>query len=237
MLVSPGGCTLGLVTNRDGKPTHLVYLDESGDTGFQVGAGSSPILVVAGVLFDRPLDAELTARCIDEHRANVLHKSGGFQFHFSNLNREFRVGFLRAVRSCPFRVRAVVMRKERIWEGTHLRQSPKHFYNFTVKLLLKHTFGRVVEAKVFIDGEAGRLLRQELGTYLRRELNTPGRRVIREVKFVPKRENNALLQLADMATGAIARSYLEGKPDRHAYRDLLTPRLEDVWEFGRPAEK
>jgi hypothetical protein len=225
------------VAYRDGNPTHLVYLDESGDTGFRLEAGSSPTLVVAGVLFDGPTDAQTTAEVIADYRSNVLGKGAALQFHFANLSRKERLDFLRAVQTCPFRVRAVVMHKDRIWEGTHLRQSPKHFYNFTVKSLLKHTFGRVVEAKVFIDGDAGRLLRQELRTYLRRELNTPAQRVIREVRFVPKREGNLLLQLADMVTGAIARSYLKDKPDSGVYREVLRPRLEDVWEFGRPKGK
>lgn len=145
-----------------------------------------------------------------------------------------REDFFRAVRLFPFRVRAIVMAKERIYANSMLRRRGDYFYNFTAKTLLKFTFGMVKEAKLFVDGEAGRQSLREMVAYLRRECNTPGLRVIKEVSFVPKREGNVLLQLADMVTGASARSYRTDKPDHKVYRELLQPRLEDVWEFGHP---
>ncbi|MFA5033728.1 MAG: DUF3800 domain-containing protein [bacterium] len=39
----------------------LVFLDDSGDPGFKVEKGSSPVFVIALVVFDDHLDAEETA--------------------------------------------------------------------------------------------------------------------------------------------------------------------------------
>lgn len=207
----------------------LVYLDESGDPGFKVGLGSSPVLVVAATIFDTPAHAEETASRIHAYRRSI-GKGSHFQFRFSKLCRDYREGFLKAVRDCPFRVRAIVMPKERVWDGTYLKRSPRHFYNYTINVLLRHAFGHVREAKVFIDGEAGKTSRQRLVAYLRRECNVGRRRTVRELKFAPKR--NVLIQLADMVVGSLARSYRADKPDSRAYRRLLAPRIEDVWEFG-----
>lgn len=206
-------------------------MDESGDAGFKLGVGSTPTLVVAAVIFDEAAHAEVTAERIHQLRRE-LQVGDRFQFHFSDLKREWRERFCHAIRLFPFRVRAIVMDKQRIYEDSLLRRRGDYFYNFAVKLLLKHTFGTVRDAKVFIDGEAGRESLRRMVAYLRQECNTEKQRVIAEVKFVPKRENNSLLQLADMVTSSLARSYRTDKEDRNVYRRLLAPRLQDVWEFG-----
>jgi len=208
----------------------FVYLDESGDAGFKVGSGSSPALVVAAVIIEGSGDAEATAAAIHAYRKS-LGKGRSFQFHFSSLRRDWRLGFLNAVRDCPFGVRAIVMRKERIWDGTLLKRSGQHFYNFAVKMLLTHTFGDIEDARLFADGEAGRQSLRRMVAYLRRECNTPECRIFRDIRFVPKRESNVLVQLADMVTGSLARRYRRDKPDRLDYFRAIGPKLR-VWEFG-----
>ncbi len=210
----------------------LVYLDESGDAGFKVDSGSSPALALAAVIIDSAADAEATAAAIHAYRES-LGKGRSFQFHFSNLRREWRLGLLAAMRDCPFRVRAIVMPKAHIWDGTQLKRSGEYFYNFTMKMLLTHSFGDIQDAKLFVDGEAGRQSLRRMVSYLRRECNTPDCRVFRDIRFVPKNHNNVLLQLADMVTGSIARTYREDKKDRWDYRKLIAAKL-NVWEFGRP---
>ena len=198
------------------------------------GAGSTPTLVVAAIIFQDPDAARATAECIHQYRSDRLRKGRSFQFHFTNCCCEWRLGFFEAVRDCPFTVRAIVMRKERIWEGTQLRRSGEYFYNFTVRQLLTHTFGKIENAKLFVDGEAGRESLKRMVTYLRQQCRSDGPHVFRDIRFVRKSEGNVLVQLADMVTGGIARSYRENKDDRFAYRRALAPRLDDVWEFGRP---
>ena len=38
----------------------IIFIDDSGDPGFKVEKGSSVVFVIALVIFDDPLDAELT---------------------------------------------------------------------------------------------------------------------------------------------------------------------------------
>ncbi|MEN6640984.1 MAG: DUF3800 domain-containing protein [Armatimonadia bacterium] len=210
----------------------LVYLDESGDAGFKLGSGSTPALVVSAVIFAGAAEARETAECIHRYRTDVLKRGGHFQFHFTNCCRQWRLGLLKAVKPCPFRVRAIVMPKERIFAESMLRRRGDYFYNFTMKLLLTHTFGDVKDAKLFIDGEAGRESLRRMVAYLRQECNTPQRRVFRDIRFVPKHDHNVLVELADMITGSIARSYKDGKPDRWDYRRELGDKAR-VWEFGK----
>lgn len=214
----------------------LVFMDESGDAGFKVGRGSPPTLVVAAVVFAGPEAAETTANCIHAYRSDVLKRGPHLQFHFTNCCREWREGFFQAVQDCPFTVRAIVMQKDRIYEGTQLRRDGEYFYNFTIKQLLTHTFGRIEDAKLFVDGQAGRESLKRMVAYLRRQCKEQGLHVFRDIRFVRKSERNVLVQLADMVTGGIARSYREDKGDRFAYRRLLAPRIDDVWDFGGARE-
>jgi hypothetical protein len=136
------------------KPRQLVYLDESGDAGFKVLSGSSPVFLVAATIFDSAGDAEVTAERIHSFR-RALGKAELFQFHFSNLRREWREDLLREVAECPFRVRAIVMSKERAWKHS-LRNSPQDFYNLAIKTLLTRSSGSVRDAKVFTDHRSNR---------------------------------------------------------------------------------
>jgi hypothetical protein len=209
------------------KHQQLVYLDESGDAGFKLQLGSSPVLLVAATIFDSTRDAEVTAERIQLLR-RALGKGDSFQFHFASLRRGWREDFLGEVAQSPFRVRAIVMPKGRIQDHP-LRSSPKDFYNFTVKTLLTRASGSVRDAKVFIDGSSKQAPRAELGAYLRRECNTQELRIIDELKSGPK--SNVLIQLADMVASGLALSYRPAKTDAGVYRKILLPRIEDVWEY------
>lgn len=209
----------------------LLYIDESGDTGFKVGKGSTPTLVLVAVIFDSPEHAEETANCIKAYRESI-GKGQTFGFHFSNLKHEWRLGLLEAVRDCPFRVRAVVMQKDRIWDGTKLKTSGGHFYRYTFGLLLRDAFAGIQDAKLFIDGKAGRTTLRRLANYLRKQCNDGDTRVFASAVQVPKSQNNVLVQLADICVGAIARSYRSDRKDRWCYRKVINKRIENVFSFG-----
>jgi hypothetical protein len=40
-----------------------------------------------------------------------------------------------------------------------------------------------------------------------------------------------LVQLVDMCAGAIARSYRADRKNRDRWRQMLAPRINDVWDF------
>jgi hypothetical protein len=53
---------------------------------------------------------------------------------------------------------------------------------------------------------------------------------VRDCRFSDSR-TDPLIQLADMCAGAIARSFRADRRDAHRWRDMLRPRIDDVWRF------
>lgn len=210
----------------------LIFLDESGDPGFKVRKGSTYAFVVILVIFDDELDAERTALAIKELRRD-LGKSDKFEFKFNKCNRQLRSQFLSIVARFRFRIRGIVMIKERIY-GEELRRSKESFYNYTVKSVLKDSFGRIENARLRIDKSGDRMFRQALANYLKRELRTQKGlpRTVKDIKFVDSKEN-VLAQLADMVAGAIRRCYSREKTNAKLYRGIIERRIENIWEFGR----
>jgi hypothetical protein len=81
-------------------------------------------------------------------------------------------------------------------------------------------------AKIIIDGSGDRTFRKNLNSALRRRLREGA---IRDVRFKDFK-NDVLVQLADMCAGAIGRSYRDRK-DNNRWREMLAPRINDIWEF------
>jgi Protein of unknown function (DUF3800) len=87
--------------------------------------------------------------------------------------------------------------------------------------------GLLQDAQVVIDGSGDRAFRRELAAYFRRHM-VQGQ--IRSIKF-NRSEADRLVQLADMCAGAIARPYRDNRTDAGRWREMLEPKIEDVWEF------
>lgn len=201
----------------------LVFIDESGDAGFKLERGSSPVFVMSMVIFETSEDAEYTGKRISD-----LMSEKGFhrEFKFNKCSNEVRDLFFEHVAVAPFRVRGIVVQKERIYSG-NLRNHKNMFYNFFLKSLLKSSARGLEHAKIKIDGSGDRVFKRELTTYLKRELP---RDAARHVRFVDSR-NNTLIQLADMCAGAIARSYRTDRQLNDKWLKALETRIDDIWEF------
>jgi hypothetical protein len=201
----------------------LVYIDESGDAGFRVEQGSSPVFVAAMVIFQDAEDAAFTRRLIEGSAARLIHKG---EFKFSKTRADVRDRFFQAVVAGPFRVRAIVVQKDVIHSG-HLRSDKESFYEFFVKQMLRHDGGRLSDAKVIIDGSGDREFRQKLSTAVRKKVREGA---VRDCRFSDSK-TDPLIQLADMCAGAVHRSFRTDRRDAHRWRDMLRPRLDDVWTF------
>ncbi|MER9654378.1 DUF3800 domain-containing protein [Mesorhizobium sp. M0152] len=201
----------------------LVFIDESGDPGFKVSKGSSPAFVLALVAFsDRAVSLEVQA-AIDA----VSKQLRVFpEFKFSKSRPEIRDAFFDAVLPFDFCIRAIAVQKERIQSG-YLRSNKEAFYSFFVKSMLKFDNGLLKDARIVIDGSGERVFKQELSSYLRRHTE---KGAIRSVRFSDSR-NDRLVQLADMCTGAIARSYRDNRDDADRWRQMIKAKIEDVWDF------
>lgn len=206
----------------------LVFLDDSGDAGFKVGEGSSAYFVIALVIFDDELEALETQVKIRRLRRE-LHRPDDYEFRFNGCSHEFRKRFLEAVSTCRFRYRAIVLSKAGVY-GRELRRSKESFYNYAIKMVLKHSAGTIQDAKLRFDSHGERSVRRALTTYLRQELNTPSFRTFKELKFKDSKKDD-LIQLADMVAGAVRKSFERSKPEDAVYRELMKAREDEVWPF------
>lgn len=207
----------------------LVFIDDSGDPGFKVERGSSPVFVIACVIFNDDLEAEKTAVAIKELRRK-LKKSDNFEFKFNKSNRALRLKFLESVYHFKFHIRAIVFEKSKI-KSSELKTSKHSFYNYAVKMVLKNSFGTIKEAKIRLDGRGDRIYKREIIRYLHQELNKREGRVFQKIQFVDSK-SNVLIQLADMVAGAIHRKYELEKSDARIYFAVIKKRVEDLWEFS-----
>ena len=206
----------------------LVFIDDSGDPGFKLDAGSSRHFIVLLLIFDDELEAEKTAVEIKE-----LRRTFGFpddvEFKFHKSSKDVRVKFLQTVNPFRFRVRALVVDKKLI-RSQELRTNKNSFYGYAIKTTLKYTNESVRDAKVRIDGGGDRIFRKSFLSYLRRQLNSGEQIVMKNCKMVDSK-GNVLIQMADMIAGSVRRAYDQTKPDCKIYKAIVQKHIEDEWEF------
>jgi len=206
----------------------VIFIDESGDPGFKITKGSTEYFVIVLVIFDDNLDAEETALRIKRYRRSI-GKGDKFEFKFSRSSHEFRKSFLKEIKDCNFKVRALVVDKKRIYSPT-LQTDKQKFYNYCIKQVLKHNNNSIIDASIRIDGLGERSFRRSLLVYLRQELNQKDKVVLKNLRF-RNSNNDVLIQLADMVAGSIKKSYDPIKKDNNDYRKIIKSKIEDVWEF------
>ena len=200
----------------------LVFIDESGDPGFRVDLGSSPVFVVAMVIIS---DSNTAQRIQETIRAAKVRAKVSGELKFNTTRPDAKDIFFEAVAGAPFKVRAIVVQKSQI-RSTHLKSDKEDFYRFFVRKMLEFDHGSLSDAKVIIDGSGDREFRKNLGSALRQQVGQK----IQSVRFSTSTKD-LLIQLADMCAGAIARSYREDRRDATRWRDALGKRIEDVWDF------
>jgi len=199
----------------------LVFIDESGCPGFKFARGSDPVFGIGMVVFSTGADARLTEQAMMAVRERTGHKP---EFKFSKSSDELRDAFFASVRSCPFTVRAMIVRKDSVY-NPRLRSSGDSFYRFFAKSLMAHDDGTLASARVRIDGAGSQEFQRSLCAYLRREL---GKR-IKDVRMSDS-ERDPLMQLADMCIGAVTRAERD-RANADRWRKMLAPRIVDVWRF------
>lgn len=199
----------------------LVFVDESGDAGMKVGQGSSRYFVVCLVVFEDHDEAQAA-----DDRITLLRREMGlntqFEFRFNRCRRELQEQFLEAVARHEFFYYGIVINKDpnKLWGKGFKYKEP--FYKYAAGLVFQNAKEFLNNAKVIIDGSGSKDFKKQFRWYLKKRINAPGQRIIREVKVQDSSRNN-LLQLADMVTGAIHRSFGE-KFDAHRYRPLISHR-------------
>ncbi len=203
----------------------LIFIDDSGDPGFKIQKGSSPVFVIALIIFDDFLIAKEASLALKKLRRKLKFPDT-VEFKYHKSRKEVKVAFLQACAKYKFRIRAIVVRKDNIY-SKFLRDSTESFFNYIVMQVLRNSGKKINRAKLKFDKRGEKRIRDELRAYLSRELDNKRNNVFSDLKFVDSKQN-ILIQLADMIAGCIA-SFHKGK-DKEFYKIIQT-RVKDVWEF------
>ena len=203
----------------------LVFIDESGDPGFKIQRGSSPIFVTSMVIFQDAEAAQYAGNKITNLRRQLNIKP---EFKFNKCANEARDSFFDEISDCNFLTRAVVVEKDKIYSPA-LRTVKESFYTFFIRMMVQNDAGMLVNAKVVIDGSGDPAFRKEFKSYLRKHI---GPDCISKLDLKDSKRD-PLIQLADMTAGAIARSYREDRPDARRWRSMLhrNGQISNVWDF------
>jgi len=206
----------------------LVFVDESGDTGFKLGSGSSEQFTITLVVFAENEQAEAASHRIDALRTELglSEDSRKGEFHFNDSSNSQREAFLTAVSIFGFSIFSVTINKTGLAsEGI---SSKSAFYNFVCGLAFDNAKNYLTEANIVIDSTAGKEFKQQLGKYIRQRMNELGNeRCIKQIRMKPSHTEN-LLQLADMVCGAIVRDCHEDKRKPSKFRNIIRHREVSV---------
>ena len=201
----------------------LVFIDDSGDTGFKTH--SSPVFIIVLIIFDDNLVAEETALAIKKLRRE-LQFPDNVEFKYSKSRRPIQKRFLETVAKYPFRIRAIVVEKAKM-KAKFQAAARETFFDHIVMTVLRETKGTVRNAKLHIDKRGEKRVRNEMRVYLSRELDNKIKNIFTELKFVDSKRDN-LVQLADMVAGTIGAYYKGSNKELFIH---IKKRIEDIVEY------
>lgn len=181
-----------------------VYIDESGDPGFNIDHGSTPLFLIASVVFGNEQNA---SACRDRIKAvrGELKLPGTAEFKFSKTSNHVREYFLKAVAAHDFFYTAAVFDKRKL--AVPDLGIKKAFYQYVIGLAFEMLKPRLDEAYLEIDRGGGDEFARHLTRYIAEISRDPGgRRYVRRTKLCSSHGDD-LIQLADMVCGAVMRSF------------------------------
>jgi hypothetical protein len=200
----------------------LVFVDESGDAGMKLGAGSSNLFLLTAVLFQDRDEAQRCDEYFPEIRA-ALRLPKSYEFHFHHESKKMRCRFFERVVRFGFYYFGVVVEKSRL--NIPIRNPAFQFkegvIKYTAGILFEAAKPYLKEATLVIDASGSREWGNQLARYLPRRLRDEhGKRFIKKVRTARSNGDN-LVQLADMVSGALWKAYAH---DDGSYRELISSR-------------
>ena len=208
--------------NKKQTKAYLIFMDESGDTGFKFTKGSSGFFVLCLVIFDKPKKAEKASSRIKLLRKE-LKLPDKFEFKFSTTTTtKIKETFLKTVKNENFFYRAVVVNKKKL-ASLHSHQKQELLYLITAETLLLR--GQPLNKSTLILDRINRQFLKKMNFFLNRRLNTRLSKIIKKIK-ADNSANNNLLQLTDMVCGAIYRKY--SRRDEKFYH-LIKTKEEEIY--------
>ncbi len=205
----------------------LVFIDESGDCGLKLDSGSSPLFVVALVVFEDNEEAEACDRKIGLLKRELGWKQKD-EFHFKKNSHNVRRAFINAVMAYNFFYYSIVLDKAKLY-GERFKDK-KSFYKYACSLVFESAKEKLYQASVTIDETGSLDFKKQLNKYLKIKMNTDLNRRIKHVKMQKSGSTN-LLQLADYIAGIVNRSIQNRKNNALEYRTMIAHReiLVQIW--------
>lgn|SRR5487761_1121260 len=182
----------------------LVFIDESGDPGFDIEHGSTPLFVVTTVIFRTEEAADACRHRIKAIRGE-LRLPQTAEFKFSKTSDRVREYLLSAVAAHDFFYMSAVFDKTKL--AVPDLRIKKAFYQYVAGFAFESLKPHLDGAYMEIDRSGG----EDFGRRLSRHIaelgeEASGKRRVKRVKFSDSRSND-LIQLADMICGAVTRSF------------------------------
>ena len=200
----------------------LVFVDESGCSGFKIGRGSSQYFAVTATIFT---DRNEARRC-DESFPELRERLGLKQykeFHFSKDRRAIRSSVLEHLAQFDFQYSAFVVNKAKL-TGIGFRYKGS-FYKYPIKLLFGNIKSILDGAIVVYDKCGDRQFISDLGSYLKRAMrNADGTQTAIKKFRAEQSKSNNLIQMADFVCGAVMWSMHEERRGHMKYRNIIIER-------------
>lgn len=197
----------------------LALIDESGDSGFKIGKGSSNYFTIALVIFEDDEEAIACDRRIELLKRELEWKANS-EFHFKSNSDKVREAFFKAVLPYNFFYYGFVLNKYSTKLYGDSFKSKNSFYKYACGLVFENAKSKLIDSTVIIDENGNIDFKRQLSKYLMGKINTGHQKIIRKVKMQNSSSNN-LLQLADYVAGAINRSLTDKRKKRH-YRNYVS---------------
>ena len=137
----------------------LVFIDESGDSGFSIATGASRYFTIALVVFEDSNEAWACDQRIDLLRRE-LGWSPGSEFHFRRNSHRVRQLFLEAVRHYNFFYYGIVIQKQKLWGITP--KDKRSFYQYAASLVFEPAKNKLNRAIVVVDRNGSIDFRKQL---------------------------------------------------------------------------
>lgn len=191
---------------------HSIFLDESGDLGFNPHKKSSKYFIITMLFTSEKTLIEKIVKKIHKHLRKKVKKLSGGVLHCVKEKPSTRVKLLTLLSQNKCLIMAIYLPKSKVY--IHLQNEKHILYNYVANILLD----RIVTKKflstntnivlIAAKRETNKFLNTNFKDYLQSQLNTR-HKLIMKIEIKTPSEEKAL-QVVDFASWAIFRKYEKG---------------------------
>lgn len=204
------------------KAVDSLWIDESGDSGFQFEKGSSRFLILAAVYLDEGTPEGIIEKEVHDLKMR-LRVTADYEFKFSRCKDNFKKEFFRTFANLPLQYKAIIVDKRNVSVAA-LKSQPKQLYCELVRRLLYDNDPPLQKATLILDEAAAKVHHQEFHRILKSYLSKNLVRKIRQQRS----HRNAMIQVADMVAGSIFRKFEKGDD---TYYEMVKKKEKILIEF------